>query len=113
MFLGTFDPASTRADWTCIVSFIDDDTGEALDISNAAILVEVRDPQSGATVISTSTANSGVSIVGTGTFQIAVPASVMRTLRPDTYEIGATYTLNDAVRQFVIGLLPVMDGVVT
>jgi hypothetical protein len=113
MFLGTFDPASTRADWTCVVSLVDNDTDEPLDIGGASIVVEVRDRLSGSTVLSLNTANAGVSMIDTGTFQIDVPATSMRTLRSDTYEIGGTYTINGATRQFVIGLLPILDGIVS
>jgi len=113
MFLGTLDPASNRADWELTVQFTDSETGEALDISGASIVVEVRDRRSGAILITASTANASVSIVDTGMFQISVPVEQMRLVRADTHEVGGTYTLNAATKQFAIGLLPVLDGIVT
>jgi hypothetical protein len=113
MFIGTLDPASTRADWELLVAFVDDDTDEPLELSGASIIVELRDRLGGQIVISATTSNGLVSLVDTGAFQIAVPAATMKSLRDDMYEVGGTYTLNGSTRQFVIGLLPVLDGIVT
>jgi len=113
MFTGTLDPASTRADWNLVVSFVDDETQEPLDLAGASILVEVRDRLSGASVLSASTVNGKVSIVDTGTFHLSIDAHDMRALRADMYEVGGIYSLNGATRQFVIGLLPVIDGIVS
>ena len=113
MFLGTLDPASTRADWEQVISLLDHETDEPLDLAGASILVELRDRPSGAIVLSASTANGRISIIDTGTFRVQLPASDLRALRADTYEIGGIYTLNATTRQFIIGLLPILDGVVT
>src|SRR5689334_13981783 len=113
MFIGTLDPASTRADWEYTVAFVDSDTDEPLDLAGAALLLELRDRASGAVVVSASLANGRVSAIDTGVFRIAVAAADMRALRADTYEVGGVFALNGATRQFMIGLLPVLDGVVT
>ena len=113
MFLGTLDPASTRADWELVVAFTDADTGEPLDLTGAAVLVEARDRLSGGVVLSASSGNGKVSVPDAGTIRIAVAAADMRALRADVYDIGGVLVLNGVTRQFVIGLLPVLDGVVT
>ncbi len=113
MFVGTLDPASNRADWDLTVSLLDADTDEPLALGGAAVVVEARDRLSGAVVLSAGTANGGVTLVDTGVFRVSVPAAAMRALRADTYEIGGTIALNGVTRQFAIGLLPVLDGVVT
>jgi hypothetical protein len=113
MLLATLDPTSTRQDWDFIFQFVDDHTDEPLDLTGASVLVELRDRLGGQTVVSVSTTGGGISIIDTGTIEILVPAATMRALRADMYEIGGTYTLNGATRQFVIGLLPVLDGIVT
>lgn len=113
MFLGTLDPATTRADWELIVAFADADTGELLDLAGAAVLVELRDRASGGVTLSGSSANGKVLFPDTGTIRIAVPAAEMRSLAADVYDIGGVLTLNGVTLQFVIGLLPVLDGVVT
>jgi hypothetical protein len=113
MLLATLDPTSTRQDWDFIFQFIDADTDEPIGLSGAGVSVEIRDRLGGQVVVSASTTGGGISIIDTGTIQISVPATTMRALRPDMYELGGTYTLNGATRQFVIGLLPVLDGIVT
>lgn len=53
-----------------------------------------------------------ISIVGVGVFQIAIPKSVMTTLRPQTYDVFLTIDPNnvDDGRQLLIGRLPVLYG---
>jgi hypothetical protein len=113
MLLATLDPTSTRQDWDFIFQFVDDDNDQPLNLTGASFLVEIRDRLGGQIVVSVSTTGGGISIIDTGTIQLSVAAATMHALRPDMYEIGGTYTLNGATRQFVIGLLPVLDGIVT
>lgn len=113
MFCGTLDPTSNRADWDLTISFVDSDTDEPIDLAGASITVELRDRLSGVSGLVLSTASGGISITDTGTFNIHAAAADMRMLRADTYEVGGIYELNLATKQFAIGLLPVIDGVVT
>src|SRR4051794_32552835 len=112
-FSGTLDSASNRAGWVQIIEIQDEDTGDAIDISGASIIVEVRDPISRYIVISATTDNGSVTIVDTGVFQISVDPSVMRCIQAKAYEIGATITINGETRQLIVGTLPIVDGIVT
>jgi hypothetical protein len=113
MFLGTLDPASNRADWDLAVAFVDSDTEEALDLTGATIIVELRDRLSGVSAVRLSTGDGGVTIIDIGTFTVHAGVDAMRNLRADLYEVGGTCLLNGLTRQFLIGLLPVLDGVMT
>lgn len=42
-----------------------------------------------------------------------LPESVMRTLCPGTYRFGVTVTMSGVEEQFIVGSLPVVDGVVS
>jgi len=112
-FVGALDPVSNKAGWMADYELDDADTGEAIDIAGASIVVEARDPATGRIVLSATTSNGLVTIVDTGVFRVNVPARETQRVRAGTYEVGATITLNGESRQLIIGTLPVMDGVVT
>lgn len=114
MFVGSLDPVSNRATWTVQYELTDADTDEAVDISSVdEIKVYVRDPATKSLVLSATKTGGAVTIVDDGTFQWTFSASSMGALAPKTYEVGCTLTDNSDTVQLLIGLLPVLDGIVT
>lgn len=114
MFSGNLPPASNKATWAVNYELTDEDTGELLDLSGVdQITIEVRDPESRATVLSGSLTGGEVSVPDTGVFRWEFTAAQMRTLCSKTYEVGCTLTENDETIQLIIGRVPVLDGVVT
>lgn len=113
MYLGSLPPVSNRAGWQFIRDVVDDDTDEVIDLSAATIVFEVRD-KCGRVVLSATTSNGKATVIDTGTMMISFPATDMKTLCAGTYEVGCTIQNGDAEpQQFLIGTLPVLDGVVT
>jgi hypothetical protein len=131
-----FSPVSNRESFgPIIVQIADDDTGDLIALTDQpagagnalyGLNLEImpshphRGPPSlspwyddcDGPVITGSLANY-ISIVDTGTFQILVPKSVMKTLHAGrTYDIFMTITTNgeDDGRQLWIGRLPVLYG---
>ncbi|HZP76567.1 MAG TPA: hypothetical protein VFB45_10525 [Pseudolabrys sp.] len=114
MYLGDLPPASNRAGYAQVFTVIDDDTDEALDLSAASIVFEIRDPTSFVPILSASTANGKVGVIDRGTFQVTFSAGDMTMLAPDTYDVGCTIANGAAdPQQFIIGTLAVLDGVVS
>lgn len=114
MYLGSLPPASNKAGWTFIAEVVDDDTDELVDLSEASIVFEVREQDGRSTVLSATSDNGKISIVETGVFQAAFTATEMRTLCRKTYEVGCTITNGDEEpTQFIIGTVPVLDGIVS
>lgn len=114
MYVGTLPPVSTRAGWTFVRQVVDDDTEEAIDLSSATIVFEVRSQLDGATALSATTSNGKITITGTGVFQVDFTASDMKNLDPGIYDVGCTVKNGSAEpQQFIIGTVPVLDGVVT
>lgn len=114
MYTGSLDPVSNRAGWTFIREVVDSDANdEPIDLSNCSITFEVRDPECRRTILSGTTDNGKVTVIDTGVFQAAFTAEDMRSLCAKQYEVGCTIT-NGAEQpaQFIIGELPVLDGVV-
>lgn len=114
MYQGSFSPVSNRGGWSQNIEVVDADTDEYVDLSDATIVFEVRNPRTLTAELSATTGNSKVTVVDTGVFQIAFTASEMRDLCAGTYEVGCTISNADSEpQQFIIGTVPVLDGVVT
>lgn len=114
MYVGTLPPVSTRAGWSIVREVVDDDTDESIDLTGATIAFEVRDQRDGAIVLSATTGNGKVTVTDTGVFQVNFPASEMRELEPGIFDVGCTVQMPDEEpQQFILGTLPVLDGVVT
>jgi len=113
MYVGSLQPVSNKQSWTQAFEVIDADTGSDLVLTGASIVFEVREPQSCAIVLSATSGNGKVTIPSTGVFQVAFPATDMKSLCAQTYEVGCTVTINDATLQYIIGTLSVLDGIVS
>lgn len=132
-----FPQVSNRESWNPVIQIADDDTGDLIALTDSnnnplyAITLSIEpahmpgvwggfgsapgnfpyydfpnDP-----IIQATLANY-ISIVDTGTIQIAIPKSVMQTLRARTYDVFLTIDpVNaDDGRQILIGKLPVLYG---
>jgi hypothetical protein len=78
----------------------------------ASITFEVRDG-SNCTVLSATTSNGKISIVDTGVFEVDFTRAEMQQLSAGTYDVGCVVTINGKTSQFLVGTLPVLDGVVS
>jgi len=113
MYQGTLSPTTTQEDWKLIVEIDDEDTGEALDLTGATIVFEVRDPKSRGIVLSATSNNGKILILDTSIFQVLFVRSEMLGLVAQNYEVGCVLTVNGETKQYIIGSVPVLDGVVT
>lgn len=113
MYVGALDAVSNQEDWDIIPGFVDDDTGEDIDLTNAAIVFEVRDPNTRGVVLSATTGNQKISIIALGVFKVSFTRAEMQTLKAKTYDIGCILTLNGKTIQLMVATVPVVDGVVS
>jgi hypothetical protein len=113
MYVGPLPPVSNRASWSFSREVVDDDTGELVDISALSFTLEVRDTRQGCIVLSASTDNGKITNPSTGLFTALFTRDEMAALCADTYDVGVTISDGDDVTQFIIGTLPVLDGVVS
>ena len=113
MFQGALSPIANQEDWKLIVEIDDEATGEPIDLTGATIAFEVRDPRSRGIVLSASTGNGKISILDVGVFQVLFIRGEMQGLAAQNYEVGCVLTINGEARQYLIGTVPVLDGVVT
>lgn len=113
MYVGTFPAASNRQSWTYTLEVVDADTDEDIDLIGATITFELRDPRSLLTILSATTGNGKITISDTGVFIVSFSLSDMQSLYPLTYEVGCTVAVNGETMQYIIGTLPVLDGIVS
>lgn len=103
---------SNRATWRDVIELTDADTGDAIDLSEADIVVEVAD-DCGRILLSATTDNGKVTVLTAGSAEFVFTRDEMATLCPGTYRVGGTVTIDGDTEQVFFGTVPVMDGVVT
>lgn len=112
MLHAVIDAVSNREDWIEQVE-VRDVTNVLVDLSTATIVFAVRDKQTKAQLLLASTADGNITIVGTGVFQWEFTEEEMRGMDASrAYECGCTIALNGTTKQFFIGTVNVLDGIV-
>ena len=114
MYEATLQPISNRADWIGTFEMIDDDTGAVIeDLSGVELVVEVRERRGCRALLSATTANGKITDSGSGVLEWRFPRSEMTGICPGSYEIGITISRDDMTDQELIGVVPIIDGVVS
>lgn len=113
MYVGNLSPVSNQEDWKIILEIDDDDTGLPIDLTGATIVFEVRDPRNRNIILSGATGNGIVTILDIGVFQVLFVRTSMNALPAQNYDLGCILTINGETRQYIVGTVPVLDGVVT
>lgn len=114
MFQATFEPVSNRADWSQPFEIVNDDTGEAIiDLTGVSVVIEVREQGGCYPRLSASIDNGKITDQGNGILEWLFPRSEMTGLCAMTYEIGVTIERDDFTSQYIIGFVPILDGIVS
>lgn len=112
MYQATFEPISNRADWIGTLQLQNVNTGQPItDLAGVSVLLEVRDG-SRSPVLSASFDNGKIIDQGNGVMRWRFTASEMSALWPSTYDVGIVLTRDGITEQELVGVLPVIDGVV-
>lgn len=113
MITGSLPSTSNRETLDLQIEFYDDDAGEPIDVSTAteaAIAVTLMGSRSPSLTAIMSAGQ--IAQIETGVIECTFSADQMRSLRAGTYNIGGTLTKDGETVQFMIGTLPVFDGIV-
>lgn len=114
MYDARFEPVSNRADWPQPFEIVDDDTGETVtDFTGVSVLVEVREQGCYSPRLSASIDNGKITDQGNGVLEWLFPRTDMTGLCAGTYEIGVTIERDDFTTQYLIGVVPVVEGIVS
>lgn len=111
----TFDPVSNKETWVEAVQFFDQETSETLDLEGNvdAVTIAIREQGTKSQVLSGTLADETVEILPDGVIQWEFSDDQMGSLCNRTYDIGATLEKDGQTVQFILGTLPVLDGVVS
>lgn len=112
MYNVTFNTISNRADWIESFELINDDTGEIItDLSDLTVKMEVRDRER-YRCLTGSTDDGTITEVASGVMQWHFTPQQMGSLCYGTYEVGLVIARDGITEQELIGILPIVDGVV-
>lgn len=107
-----FAPISDGADWIGTLQLVNDDTGEIItDLTGVVVTLEVRESHCGPRLTATLD-NGKFADLGGGVLQWRFTSTDMRTLGAGTYEIGITIERDGVIEQELIGILPILDGII-
>jgi hypothetical protein len=98
-------PISNRETYSESFQAIDSE-GEAIDLTDATIVCEMREPNDSGTTALTV-------VIDEDLFTISLTVDQTRALNVGEYEIGCTIEIDDEVTQFFVGTLPVIDGIIS
>lgn len=115
MITHQFGPVSNLATWEERVEVYDAETEAPINLSLEVddIIVTLRDPHAGSTVLSGSFTGNVVYLIGGGTsgaFGWTFPVKSMKALEPKTYEVGVLLDIEDETAQLILGRITVLRG---
>ena len=107
-----FARTTNRADWRFWLKNTDPTNGSLVDIPVDQITLQVRRQDGCGPVLSAAPGDGKITSPQPGVLEVRFPASEMKSLCPDTYEVGAIISDGTDTAQLVLGTVPVTDGVV-
>lgn len=113
MLTGSLPAVSNRETFQTERQLIDDETDEAIDLTDATIVFEIRQQSSSSAILSATLTNGKIVLLDDTTYQVTFSVTDMRTLSAGTYDVGLTIKRDNFTTQIIIGTLPVMDGIVS
>ena len=99
-------PISNRADWTSSYEVVDDMDGTDVDLSSAIIIFAINDPYD-----CDNQTKGTIDIPELGFFNVSFTRDQLKELN-GTYDVGCTIEIANVTTQFIVGRLPILDGVV-
>lgn len=112
MYRGQVAEVSNREDVELIFQIIDEDTGEAIDLTTSDIVCRVTD-QAGCPRVTASLEDGKITLVEDTTLRILIPRSDMISLCIGTYPFGLTVENDEITKSLIAGTLAVIDGIVS
>jgi hypothetical protein len=110
-FTAKFKPVSNQGDWSTWVHMFDRATGEDLDLSALAFQLAAVELSCGAALTGSSSTGE-LSVPSLGYLQIFFPVTRMQAMPPGSYRVGLTMANGVYTRQLILGLLPIVAGIV-
>lgn len=115
-YTGSLPTGYNRATYIQDFQVYDDENGTGLSLSGATITLEVRKPNGTSAELTATTANGKIVITDStnGIFRLTFTETDMRTLdAPMQYEVGIVIDQSSEKTQYLAGVFPVLDGIIS
>jgi hypothetical protein len=110
MFTGQVAAVSNRQDLELLYDIMDDDTGEAIDLTSSTLVFDICDQGCCSPRISATTDNGKITLIGSTVFRVFIPLAEMTGLCAGTYGIGCTVENEDQTESIIVGDIAILDG---
>jgi hypothetical protein len=112
MYTGALPAVSNRETWSLAIT-VTDDTGAAINLTGATIVIGVREPEALSPFITYTSGDGKLVVTDAVNGVFALNANLdQATFPPGQYEVGVILKLASGVRRtLVVATLPVVDGV--
>jgi hypothetical protein len=114
MFTARFKPVSNQGDWATWIRLNNRADGTPIDLSavSATLAAQLLSGARCANFLTGSTASGELTNPSLGILQVFFPVATMQALSPGSYRVGLTITNGIFTKQLILGLLPIVAGVV-
>lgn len=111
MYRGQVAEVTNRKDIELFFQLIDEETGDAIDLTTSTIVCRVND-QNGCPRINASIDDGKITLIEDTTMRILIPRSDVTSLCAGSYPFGITIENDELTEQLIAGTIAVIEGVV-
>ena len=129
MYLVNFPQVSNSADWVETLELTSEDDGTPIDLTGCTITLQVWQqttrgpgsvyagayygiPSNSSPVLEATTANGKITVPAPGVIQWAFRVTELNALAAGFYEVGMTIAKSPDTSQLLLGVVPIVNGVV-
>lgn len=110
MFGGSLGKISTKGDWRDAFLLIDEETNEALDLTDCDVTFNVTPKTCESAILSGSTTGGEIILPDTGYIEWTFAASRLSNIAAGTYDVGVVITRDDETLQLFLGTITIERG---
>jgi hypothetical protein len=103
----SFD-ASNKADFIIDISATNSDTGADIDFTGAAVAIAISEIDTCCTRFN-ATIGNGITQPSATVLELTIPATVMASLKPGSYQIDGIFRLSGGTSDLIIGTISVYN----
>lgn len=112
IYRGSIGEISNKADWVSpIFEFVDDDTGEAIDLSDASdILFEIKDRDCKRALVTATLDNGKIEMVEADKFRVNLSPGDLTCLCEGQYLANFSFTLDGLKHDPILATITIIEG---
>ena len=110
MFTGQVAAVSNRQDLELVYDIMDEDAGEAIDLTSSTLVFDICDLGCSTPRITATTDNGKITLISSTVFRVFVPKAEMECLCAGTYGVGCTVENASQTESIIVGDIAILDG---